>query len=297
MANMKELIEIRNENKGNPNYPSIYWIDKYRLHLRIGEFERNDMTVEEVIEKFRDNKFVMTELAFLLETKVKQLNLLNPSNIENEAFLSDRVSGIEFEIKEKINEIIFELGLKKSNDVMTQLRNCCLVHKYIVEHVEYKDSIMKEKENLDPNVNIRTMDLYNALIKNVGVCSSNSIMFQEILRKIGVKVECVGLVSKDDMGHHMANLVELNGEYYFFDTTLEAYIFEEHRKKGHDLVLCCAGLGTREYCQFYEPKVIMPIDPNDSVKEIPTNISESRIPQILVNEQITENLPTKGSKI
>ena len=121
---------------------------------------------------------------------------------------------------------------------MDQLRNCCLVQKYIVEHNTYDEDIMKKKEGYKAE-EIVILDLYNAIVLHSGVCTSNALMFKKVLEKVGVKSEVVGLISNDTGGIHASNIVELDGEYYFFDSTLETSIYKSN-SKNDGIVLCCA---------------------------------------------------------
>lgn len=208
-------------------------------------------------------------------------NVTNQTNLANN---NNSIENIKIEIEQAINDIIKQLDLKESSDTMIQLRNCCLVQKYIVEHNTYNEDIMKEKEGYKID-EIAILDLYNAVVLHNGVCTSNSLMFKKILEKVGVKSEVVGLISNDTGGMHASNIVELDGQYYFFDSTLETTIYESNSRDG-SIVLCCAGLGKNEYCQFYTPKLVLPDNPTDNVKPVPTNISEYRIPSDIVNNLI-----------
>ena len=293
MVKWEDVERQREENKENPNYPSVYWTnwDERKLHVKIGDYVNDDLTVEEAIQLFGDNPLFMVEFNFLLQTREeterfdermdprrKSVNQL-PDGLTMESIL--------LQIEEKIDEIIRELHLEPSDDINVQLKNCCLVQKYIVEHIEYQERIMEDKTMM-ADENIRILDLYNAAIHHVGVCSSNSILFQEILRRIGMKVECVALESSEG-GFHMANLVELGGQYYFFDSTLERSIYEDHMDDGKGLVLCCAALGKSEYCPFYTPKAVMPDNPMDQVRDVPSNIAEERIPAVVVNTVVNSS--------
>ncbi len=193
------------------------------------------------------------------------------------------IDTIKKEINYKIEEIITELGLIVSDDPIIQLKNCCLVQRYIVENNVYSDNIMNEKRNYSEE-NIVLLDLYNALVLHTGVCTSNSLMFKKILERVGTKVEVIGLYSNGSNDMHASNIVEIDGKYYFFDSTLESYIYQQngHMTNG-EIVLCCAGLGKNEYCQLYSPQVVLPDDPMDDTKELPSNISEERILADFVN--------------
>lgn len=208
-------------------------------------------------------------------------NVTNQTNLANN---NNSIQKIKIEIEQAINDIIKHLDLKESSDTINQLRNCCLVQKYIVEHNTYNEDIMKEKEGYKID-EIAILDLYNAVVLHNSVCTSNSLMFKKVLEKVGVKSEVVGLISNDTGGMHASNIVELDGQYYFFDSTLETTIYKANSRDGR-IVLCCAGLGKNEYCQFYTPKVVLPDNPADNVKPVPKNISEYRIPSDIVNNLI-----------
>ena len=146
---------------------------------------------------------------------------------------------------------------------------------------------MKKKEDYKPE-EIVILDLYNAVVLHSGVCTSNALMFKKVLEKVGVKSEVVGLISNDGGEMHASNIVELDGKYYFFDSTLETSIYKSNSKNG-SITLCCAGLGKSEYCQFYTPKVVLADDPTDIVKPLPEKISEYRIPSEIVNSFIIDS--------
>lgn len=211
-------------------------------------------------------------------------NVTNQNNLANN---NNSIEKIKIEIEQAINDIIKQLDLKESSDTIIQLRNCCLVQKYIVEHNTYNEDIMKEKEGYKID-EIAILDLYNAVVLHNGVCTSNSLMFKKILEKVGVKSEVVGLISNDTGGMHASNIVELDGQYYFFDSNLEKTIYESNSMDG-SIILCCAGLGKNEYCQFYTPKVVLPDNATDNVKPVPENISEYRIPSDIVNNLIIKS--------
>lgn len=189
-------------------------------------------------------------------------------------------------IKMEIEKIISRLGLIKSNDAMIQLKNCCLVQKYIVENNVYTSNDIEKNNSKE---NIRTINLYNAVIKHIGGCINNSIMFQEILSKIGVVVECVVLINNKTGGKHLGNLVKLDGSYYFFDSSLEKSIYDSMIKQEKFLILHCAGLGKKDYCKFYTPKFILSKDLKNKAKPLPNNISNVSIPSRIINEQIKKD--------
>ena len=194
---------------------------------------------------------------------------------------------MKIEIEQSIDEVVRELGLCESDDAIEQLRNCCLVQKYIIEHNNYDNNIMAEKETYSDE-EIAIIDLYNAVVLHNGVCSSNSLMFKKILERVGQKVEVVGLISNQSGAMHASNLALLDGKYYFFDSTLDSRIYEENKQESNgELLLCCAGLGKEDYCKYYTPQVILPESALDNILPLPDNISEGRIPFDLVNNLIS----------
>lgn len=249
-----------------------------------------------ILRKLTDMKGANGEDLYNVMDELGETHTMVPSlfDEQEEVVQEDKkeinIEQIKAEIDEEIDRIISELNLQKSDDVMVQLKNCCLVQKYIVEHNIYKDSIMEEKETYSEE-NIATLDLYNAVVLHVGVCTSNTLMFKKILERVGVKVEMIGLTGKDRDAKHFCNIVELDGQYYFFDSTLETSIYEQNKElSGGRLVLCCAGLGTDEYCELYTPRVLIPDNPLDNVLELPTNIASERIPITVVNSMIEEDI-------
>lgn len=102
-------------------------------------------------------------------------------------------------------------------------------------------------------------------------------MFKEILKRVGIKVEVIGLLSNENGAEHAANIVELDGMYYFFDTTLESTIYHENSQyTDGKILLCCAGLGIEDYCPYYTPLVVLPSNALDPVRELPENMATSR---------------------
>lgn len=193
------------------------------------------------------------------------------------------IKNIREENNSEMERIITSLDLKVSEDPFNQLKNCCRLQAYMAEQNNYNGSVMDEKKDY-PDEFITDIDLHNALIKKSCVCTSNSLMFQSILSRLGIPVECVGLtVNSETGGFHMANIVFLNGEWYYFDTTLEGTIRRDNSDK--DLVLCCAGLGSEEYCRYYTPQCI--VRKNETC-QLPGNISTENIPFPVVNSFLSE---------
>lgn len=189
------------------------------------------------------------------------------------------VRKLEEENEVAIADIIKKLGLMASNDPNEQLRICVKVHEYIRRHNNYNRDIIGEKEKYGV-MNIRTIDLNNAVVKNNGVCSSNSIEFQEIVTRLGVTAECVALVNKATGVVHMANLVLLGGYYFYFDTTMDAELYKDNNSSE----LHYAGLGSEDYEIIYKADSIIPFNLLEPPTSVPENISEISIPQEIINK-------------
>ena len=283
-----DVLELRAANMGNPNYPSIYWVDDGLIDVKIGNMEANGITPDEAYKRFKDNDFFIVELGDLLSKKAdnpfrsKELQRLDDTKVEEDL----NIESLREKINTKLDEIIGKLGLEKYNDAMTQLKNCCLIQKYIVENNIFDmDALLKNDNYSDDEHAI--LDLYNAVVKHKGIPTSNALMFKKLAEKVGEKVEVVGLTSNENGALHAANLVELDDENYFFDTTLESTIYDNNKDKTNgELVLCCAGLGLETYSEYYSPQVILPDNPLDEAKPLPDNISVHDIPGDIVNSMI-----------
>ena len=284
------VLEIREQNRDNPNYPSIYWADNGLINVKIGSVEAYNITPDEAYKRFKDNDFFIVELGDLLSKKSenpfrsKELQKLDDSKVED----NTSIERLKETIESKLDEIIGKLGLEKYNDAMTQLKNCCLIQKYIVENNKLDlDSINNLDDYSDEDNAV--VSLYNAVVMHRGIPSSNALMFKKLAEKVGEKAEVVALTSNENGAKHAANLVELDDENYFFDSSLESTIYDSNKDKTNgELILCCAGLGLETYSEYYSPQVILPDSPLDTVKPLPDNISEHDIPGDIINSMITQ---------
>lgn len=186
-------------------------------------------------------------------------------------------------IDQEIENIIEKLGLEKTSDFITQLKNCTKVQEYIIKNFTFTEEIMSEKEAIATEDFILA-ELYNALILKRSVCTSNSIAFKEILSRVGMTVKTIGVTTKASGVPHFSNLVLLEGEYYFFDTTLDQTVFNS-QDVTDEVILCCAGLGLETYEKYYEPKVELE-SPEIDPLPLPKNIAKQDIPNEVVNASI-----------
>ena len=262
----------------------------------------------EIIKKYENKKGANGEDLYEIIDENGQIHSMVPSLFDDEEITPKNDSKKEESVnlslsreiiieqtEQAIHDIIKELGLEESDDVMIQLKNCCLLQKYIVEHNDFDKSIVDEKESYDTD-DLVIRDLYNGVVLHNGVCMTNAIMFKNILQRVGVNVEILGLISNDTNVMHASNIVELDGEYYFFDSTLEKSIYDENSQDG-EFYLCAAGLGKNEYCSIYTPEVMLPDDPNGKVLPLPENISDYRIPSDVVNSLIPHDMKNNKKEL
>ena len=186
----------------------------------------------------------------------------------------------ETEIKSKTESILKFLNITSSTDQMVQLENAMKIHKYISQNSSYTSDIMQEKTDYNTN-EAYLNELYNGLINKRGVCTTDSVVFKHLLSEIGMHGDVVILESKEG-GVHAATLVQLGDESYYFDTTLERTIFEQHSNNPEKFVFCCAALGQQEYSQFYTPVGVLPENLNEDLLPMPQNISQGSVPKIII---------------
>lgn len=280
---------------------SVFWINSTQLQISY-DGKTEIMTPEEAYIKYNNIPAIIAKINDLVKRKKEApsfyedpfedlLRLDDSAKIFASYFpgfetsqrrtipLEERRKIID-EIDMEIARIIDELGLVQSDDVIAQLRNCCKLQKYMAIHNGFNNEIMQEKHEY-PYDFFRTMEVYNGVVRKDGVCTSNSAAFQEILSRLGMNVDCVVLESTQG-GIHMANLVLLNGEYYFFDTREEGEFFKSHNLPPEEIMLCFAGLGSDEYCEFYKPLEIISQNIFEGAKKVPENIATERIPADII---------------
>src|SRR5574344_538770 len=138
---------------------------------------------------------------------------------------------IQKNVDSKINDITTKLNLKESNDKLDQLTNCVKLQKYIVQNNNEVTNLKDDYSSYDKST-MRTLQLRDAVLNNSSVGLFVAVEFQEILKRTGVNVECVGMGNRKGQ-YHMANLVLLGDEWYLFDPNLEKALY--NAKNGNNL--------------------------------------------------------------
>lgn len=120
-------------------------LDNDESNINIDDFNTTKMDAG-----YDESNYIKTPETTKSDTKV----ILENDESENKTILQiyNNVNEIDIEqikaeIDAKIDLIIDELQLQRSDDPLVQLRNCCFVQKYIIEHNHYNNGIMDEKSS------------------------------------------------------------------------------------------------------------------------------------------------------
>lgn len=206
------------------------------------------------------------------------LQLCKRSMVEISVDMNDMA--VNFKIEDKIQDIIEKLNLKESDKENEKLLNACRLQAYLATNDEYEDTSFMIGSSVTKN------ELYHGLINGDMDSIINSYVFSEILKRI--KMDVLNVALKNEDGHYyVANLVLIDGEYYYFDVTLEMAVFADNGSKIDDFVLCCGALGRTSYEQFFTPLCIIDFNEKLGKSLLPNNIAFTDIDIDLVNKLLT----------
>ncbi len=205
------------------------------------------------------------------------LRLSKKKNVDLNVNIRDM--GINFQIEDRIRTIIDKIDLKLTDDPSVQLLNACKLQAYLAMNDDYEDTDFKIGDSVTKN------ELYHGLVNGDFDSIINSYVFSEILKKVGMNVLNVATKSEDGQ-FYVSNLVLIDNEYYYFDVTLEAIVFQENGAKEEDFVLCCGALGKKSYEQFFKPLCLLDFNDKLSENSLPNNISREDIDIDIVNKML-----------
>ena len=210
-------------------------------------------------------------------------------NYKEESILNKEVL-----INEKTRRIIEFLGFYDKKTSGTDIENIIKTYKYVIQNIN-KDLAYKEHANhLDPKTNYYDT-LLLALENNPGLPTTNCVLLQHLLRGINVDSYLVLCKSNRSGTPHIANLVKIKKEYYYFDPTLEKTITDENDSS----LLLCAALGKSDYEKLYTPMQVIRRPEKKSKDSFPKNIAEESIAKVIVNAislKIPNNLKIKPER-
>lgn len=234
-------------------------------------------------------------------TKIKSLDpILNINTLQTcyayncEMAYSNNV--VNFIQKNNITSNISKEGLEYKNQVkqianniikpnMTNEEKIYTIVKYVVDNVEYDK---KYEESEDYGLELNRNGLKYAL-KGKGCCKNYTMLTTALLEE--AKVNCYDVRSED----HIWNLVKLDNEYYWIDTT---YIdeYDKNNIKNSDYYM-----EQSEFFEFTHPDVIRPNDAYNIIKQNNASknekITNNEIVEVTnVTEETKENIKTNISK-
>lgn len=95
----------------------------------------------------------------------------------------------------------------------TDLQKVKVVHDWLVRNCTYDANLEHEKDKSSP------YNIYGALVTHKPVCQGYALAFLLAMQQLGIKATCVGQYIGDE--GHMWNRVELGGNWYNVDVTLD----------------------------------------------------------------------------
>ncbi len=116
----------------------------------------------------------------------------------------------EIIINYKINQIV------KATEGMTDKEKIKYVYNWIGQNATYDRIFTMDNKN---------QTIYNVFINHNAVCAGFAKTAQVIFQRLGINSY---IVRGDTTGPHMWNIVEVDGKYYYFDSTVAACIKETH---------------------------------------------------------------------
>ena len=195
-------------------------------------------------------------------------------------FIDVNEMAVNFQIEDKIKDIIDLLNLREANDSSQCLLNACKLQDYLATNEEYDDI----KYNIGKSVTQN--ELFHGLVNGDFDSIINSYVFSEILKKVGMNVLNVAMKSEDGQ-FYVSNLVLIDENYYYFDVTLETVVYQDNKVNDDEFVLCCGALGRRSYEQFFKPLCILDFNNSLGESKLPNNIAMDDIDIDLVNKLLT----------
>ncbi len=196
------------------------------------------------------------------------------------------------DIREEINsntkDILNFLSIKRKPTIEEeQLLDEIKIYKYILANIHNNPDYVQPSAK---GIVFYLETLQTALKNNPGFPDTNAIMFNHLLNNAGIKNYLVKCYSNNSGAEHLANLVEVGSEFYYFDATLEKMQYTGNKD------LLCAAIGSDYYEGLYEPVAFL--DTTSEFKKVdrPEKISLTSKSRALV-EFISRNIPTVIRKV
>ena len=185
-------------------------------------------------------------------------------------------------IDEKTRMIVGFLGFYDRKTSGTDLENIIKTYKYVVQNIRPNFNYVESKNNLDYLTNYKAY-LEVAMDNNPGLPVYNNILFQHLLSAIDIDSYLVLCKSNSSGKSHVATLVKIKNEYYYFDPTLERSIADENAMRIDRPLMLCAGMGKSDYEKLYTPVRALRRPGKKNREGFPKNIADESIAKIIIN--------------
>lgn len=191
-------------------YPKSFSGDEYKCkQVILEDSQLSEAQIRLVIKALTDDNpqvfWLSTTFGFLVSpaenyTAVQLYSRTHPD------LLKEDIS----KLKEEVNKFFetVESGL-------SEYEREKIAHNFILEKCEYDDSL---KDVLTvPKGKEAAFDPYGVMVEGIAVCEGYSRTFQLLCNGLGLK--CINVIGESEGELHMWNAVELDGDYYYVDTT------------------------------------------------------------------------------
>lgn len=192
-------------------------------------------------------------------------------------------------IEKKSMQILHFLNLsRKNSNIMDQMGIILRLYKFTVQNI-YPENDIKLENKTGTREEEYLNELYKGVVCNSGAPVTNVIFFKHLLYMKGFESDIV--LTKTKRGEpHLANLVKIGNERFYFDPSLERSIYEEQGQNHDELLYCCAALGKDEYSEFYNPIGTLPKKLGTQTLPIPSDVSDESMPRSWI-ESVTKLIP------
>ena len=171
-----------------------------------------------------------------------------------------------------VKDIISTLNLREIDNGLDAVRNACVLQSFLALNKEYE----KEWDSIGRSVQKNSIfhGIVNGDLDNI----STALVFNHILKRLKMDVKCIAC-NDEDGNYYLTNIVNINDYYYYFDPCLEKSVYEERLRNNPNEIfrLCCAGIGTQEYCKYFKPLAVFDIDKVMESTALPDNISDDTL--------------------
>jgi len=196
------------------------------------------------------------------------------------------------------------LPIKNSNQA-DQLFMVMKIYKYVVQNIREGHPPILNEESKANYESFYLENLMAAVKNNPGTDITNSILLDYLLYMKGFDSYIVEMKSINGFPH-VANLVKLGDEFYYFDATQERMIYTSGKKiMPEEFAFATAALGKDPYERLYSPVRVYPTyNSKVKVEQLenfwPSNISRESYYRKFIEEMSLEipdmTLDPKGSK-